>query len=72
MVAETGLLQHRKEAEEMTREELAKIADQLETSLVRATEAKKDIDLIVVLRGTLEIAKDKLRDTEKNGKKTQV
>ena len=56
----------------MTREELAKIADQLETSLVRATEAKKDIDLIVVLRGTLEIAKDKLRDTEKNGKKTQV
>ena len=46
----------------MTREELAKIADQLETSLVRATEAKKDIDLIVVLRALYEMAKDKLKE----------
>ena len=51
----------------MTKEELARIADQLETSLVRATEAKKDIDLIVVLRAMLEMAKGKLKETEKDG-----
>ena len=52
----------------MTKEELARIADQLETSLVRATEAKKDIDLIVVLRAMLEMAKEKLKEDERNGK----
>ena len=51
----------------MTREELAKIADQLETSLVRATEAKKDIDLIVVLRAAWDIAKERLKEKEKDG-----
>lgn len=52
----------------MTRAELVKALDQLETSLVRAEEGKKDVDLIVVLRIAHKIAKDKLKEIDKNGK----
>ena len=52
----------------MTGAELAEAIDQLETSLVRAEEGKKDVDLIVVLRIVHKIAKERLKEIEQNGK----
>ncbi len=52
----------------MTHDEWVKWADQLENSLVRAETARKDVDLIVVLRLAYQIAKEKTKETEKNGK----
>lgn len=51
----------------MTHDEWAKWADQLENSLVRAETARKDVELIVVLRLAYQIAKDKTKETKKNG-----
>ena len=68
MAAQASGLQDGKEAEEMTRAELAEALDQLETSLVRAESGKKDVDLIVALRIVHKIAKDRLKEIDKNGK----
>jgi len=51
----------------MTRKEWAEIVDQLENSLVRAEEARKDIDLIVLLRLAHKISKERLKEAEKDG-----
>ncbi len=59
-------------AKEMTRGEWLKWLDQIETSLVRAEAARKDIDLVIVLRLSQEIAKERIKELEKDGGKTQV
>lgn len=46
----------------MTHEELVKWVDQLEDSLTRAEMAKKDVDLIVVLRLAYKIMKERLKN----------
>ena len=46
----------------MTHEELVKWVDQLEDSLTRAEMAKKDVDLIVVLRLAYMIMKERLKN----------
>ena len=46
----------------MTHEEAVKWLDQLETSLVRAEKAKKDIDTIILLRLAYELLKEKVKD----------
>lgn len=51
----------------MTRKELVEIVDQLENSLVRAEEARKDTDLIVLLRLAHKISKERLKEAEKDG-----
>lgn len=56
----------------MTRDEWLKWLDQIETSLVRAEAARKDIDLVIVLRLAQEIAKERIKELEKDGGKTQV
>lgn len=53
----------------MTRERWTEYADQLETSLKRAESAKKDRDLIILLRMAREIAEEHIRrEDKKNGK----
>lgn len=52
----------------MTHDDWVKWCDQLETSLTRATIYKKDDDLRIVLRLAWEIARDKVKEGEKNGK----
>lgn len=42
--------------------------DQLENSLVRAESARKDVDLIVMLRLAYQICKDQVKEGGKNGK----
>ena len=68
MAAQASSLQDGKEAEEMTMAELAEALDKLETSLLRAEEGKKDVDLIVVLRIAHKMAKERLKEIEQNGK----
>lgn len=51
----------------MTRKELAEWLDQMETSLVRAEEAKKDIDLILLLRMAHKRLKELLKEAEEDG-----
>ena len=68
MAAQASGLQDGEEEKEMTRADLAEALDQLETSLVRAEEGKKDVDLIVALRIVHKIAKDRLKEIGKNGK----
>ncbi len=48
----------------MTHDEWVHWTDQLENSLVRAETARKDIDLIVVLRMAYAIAKENMKKTE--------
>lgn len=52
----------------MTHEDWVKWADQLENSLVRAETAKKDKDLALILLFGMEIAKDKMKESEHDGK----
>lgn len=52
----------------MTHDEWVKWLDQLENSLVRAESARKDVDLIVILRLAHAIAKERVKESEKNGK----
>lgn len=47
----------------MTHEEAVKWLDQLETSLARAEQGKKDIDLVILLRLAYELAKEKEKET---------
>lgn len=51
----------------MTRGEWLKWLDQIETSLVRVEAARKDIDLVIVLRLAQEIAKERIKELEKDG-----
>ena len=51
----------------MTRKELAEQVDQLENSLVRSEKARKDIDLIILLRLAHKIAKERLKEAEQDG-----
>lgn len=55
----------------MTREELAKWVDQLETSMTRAEMAKKDRDLLVVLRLAYQMGRDKLKEMDRDRWKTE-
>ena len=48
----------------MTHDEWVRWLDQIESSLVRAETAKKDIDLLVVLRLAYQICKDQVKGTE--------
>lgn len=52
----------------MKHDDWVKWLDQLENSLVRAETARKDVDLIVVLRLAHQIAKERVRESEKDGK----
>ncbi len=70
MVAETGSEERREEEEKMTRKEWAEMVDQLENSLVRAEGARKDIDLLILLRMAHKIAKERLKVEENDGRKT--
>lgn len=51
----------------MTHDQWVKWTDQLESSLVRAETAKKDLDLIVVLRLAYNICKERTKETEGKG-----
>lgn len=48
----------------MKHDDWVKWTDQLESSLVRAEAAKKDIDLLVMLRLAYQIAKENMKRTE--------
>ena len=48
----------------MTHDEWVRWLDQIESSLVRAETAKKDIDTIVMLRLAYQICKDQVKGTE--------
>ena len=48
----------------MTHDEWVKWCDQLENSLVRAESARKDVDLIVMLRLAHQIAKERVKETD--------
>ena len=50
----------------MKHEEAVKWLDQIETSLVRAEKAKKDIDTIILLRLAYEILKEKVKNGTSN------
>lgn len=57
----------------MTHDEWVRWLDQIESSLVRAETAKKDIDIIVMLRLAYQICKDQvkeggLKEGKQNGK----
>ena len=52
----------------MKHDDWVKWCDQLENSLVRAETARKDVDLIVVLRLAHQIAKERVKESEKDGK----
>ena len=47
----------------MTHDEWVRWLDQIESSLVRAETAKKDIDIIVMLRLAYQICKDQVKGT---------
>ncbi len=47
----------------MTHEEAVKWLEQIENSLTRAEQAKKDIDLIILLRLAYELAKEREKET---------
>lgn len=49
----------------MTHEEKVKWLDQLENSLTRAEQGKKDLDLIVLLRWAYKKAYEELKEEEK-------
>lgn len=52
----------------MTHDDWVKWCDQLENSLVRAESARKDVDLIVMLRLAHQIAKEQVKKTESEKK----
>lgn len=48
----------------MTHEDWVRYTDQLENSLARAEEAKKDNDIIVLLRMAYQICKERMIETD--------
>lgn len=52
----------------MKHDDWVKWLDQLESSLVRAETAKKDIDILLLLRFAFQVAKEKVKESENNGK----
>lgn len=52
----------------MTHDEKVAWLDQLENSLTRAEQARKDIDLIVLLRWAYKKAKEEMKNDEHNSR----
>ena len=48
----------------MKHDDWVKWLDQLESSLVRAETAKKDIDILLLLRFAFQVVKEKVKETD--------
>lgn len=53
----------------MTNEAIAKALDEVENALIRAVDAKKDIDIVVALRAITILMQERLKNNKQEGSK---